>query len=87
MEAFLMEAFLLAVLGAVNKNCFVVGAKVGQTVTKGEDVKLPTVKPARSVPTQPPQEEEVVKDRFHTIMRNIDNYDGTEQGQEDVPWR
>ena len=81
-----MEVLLLLVMGAVNIACFMVGAKVGQTVTKGEEVKLPAVKPVQAV--QPVQTEaEAKQSRMETIMRNIDNYDGTERGQEDVPWR
>ena len=34
-----MEVLLLLVMGAVNIACFMVGAKVGQTVAKGEEVK------------------------------------------------
>ena len=40
-----MEVLLLAVMGAVNIACFIIGAKVGQTVSKGEDIKTPTIHP------------------------------------------
>ena len=40
-----MEILLILVVGAVNILCFMVGAKVGQTVTKGEEVKLPKLNP------------------------------------------
>lgn len=83
-----MEVLLLLVMGAVNILCFVIGAKVGQKVAKGEEVKLPVAKPAKAVQVHQAQSEaEMEKNRLDTIMRNIDNYDGTEQGQEDVPWR
>lgn len=84
-----MEVLLLLVMGAVNIACFMVGAKVGQTVAKGEEVKLPAVKPTEAVQVHQTKSEAEVdkKSRMETIMRNIDNYDGTDQGQEDVPWR
>jgi hypothetical protein len=84
-----MEVLLLLVMGAVNIACFMVGAKVGQTVVNGEEVKLLPVKPAETVQVHQAQSEAEMdkKTRLETIMRNIDNYDGTDQGQEDVPWR
>ena len=83
-----MEVLLLLVMGVMNIACFVIGAKVGQTVANGEEVKLPAVKPAEEVQVQPVQtEEEMEKNQFNIIMQNVDNYDGTSQGQVDVPWR
>ena len=83
-----MEVLLLLVMGVMNIACFVIGAKVGQTVSNGEEVKLLGVKPAEEVQVQPVQtEEEMEKNQFNIIMQNVDNYDGTSQGQVDVPWR
>ena len=66
--------------------CFIAGAKVGQTVSKGEDVELPKLDPMK--PIREHQERKKAKeeqDRFDVIMKNIDNYDGTPLHQEDVP--
>lgn len=83
-----MEALLLLVMGAANIACLLIGVKIGQAVAKGEEVKLPTVKPAEAaVKLTPQQEAEEEKNKLDIIMRNVDKYDGTEQGQEDVPWR
>ena len=83
-----MEVLLLLVMGAVNIACFMIGAKVGQTAAKGEDIKLPTVNPMELVQEhrekRAAQEE---RDKVETILRNIENYDGTAYGQEDVPGR
>lgn len=83
--------FLLAMLamGAVNAVCFLIGAKIGLAVAKGEEVNLIPVKPAEAVEVHPvqPEEDAEKKSRFEAIVQNIDNYDGTEQGQVDVPWR
>lgn len=78
-----MEALTMAVMGAVNVLCFMIGAKVGQAVSKGEKVELPNpVKAVREYKEQ--QKAAQTKDRYDTIMRNIDNYNGTSHGQEDV---
>ena len=38
-----MEALTIAVTGLLCIVCFIIGAKVGQTVSKGEDIELPEV--------------------------------------------
>lgn len=81
-----MEALLLAIMGAVNILCFMVGAKVGQTVSKGEEVKLPTVDPVKAVREHLDRKEaEYEQNRIDTILRNIEAYNGTADGQEEVP--
>ena len=81
-----MEALLLAIMGAVNILCFMVGAKVGQTVSKGEEVKLPTVDPLKAVREHLDRKEaEYEQNRIDTILRNIEAYNGTADGQEEVP--
>ena len=83
-----MEALFIAVMGAVNVLCFVVGAKVGQTVTRGEDVKLPNMNPAEAVREHKKKvAAEKDMDRTNTILRNIENYNGSSIGQRDVPER
>ena len=83
-----MEVLLLLVMGAVNIACFMIGAKVGQMAAKGEEIKLPTVNPAELVQEhrekRAAQEE---RDKVETILQNIERYDGTAYGQEDVPGR
>ena len=88
----LLLLLLLLVMGAVNVACFVIGAKVGQATAKGEEVKLPVVKPIEPVQEHQEQKEaelEAVMEQsqLETILQNIDNYDGTDQGQVDVPGR
>jgi len=79
-----MEVLLMAVMAASNILCFLIGAKVGQKVTKGEEVQLPNPMEAYRE-HEARKEAERVKDKIDTIMRNIDSYDGTGYGQEDVP--
>lgn len=81
-----MEVLLIAVVAASNILCFLLGAKVGQKVSKGEDIKLPTANPIEAVRERREKKEaEMAQDRLETIMRNIESYDGTGAGQEDVP--
>lgn len=81
-----MEALLIIVIGAVNILCFMVGAKVGQTVARGEKVEMPTLNPMTVIREHMDKKEaEKEQDRIETIMDNINNYDGTDRGQKDVP--
>ncbi len=80
-----MEVLALLVMGAVNIVCFMIGAKVGQTVSKGEDIQLPKVDPMEMYRQhQARKEAQMEQDRLDTIMRNIEGYDGTSNGQEEV---
>ena len=79
---------LVITVGAMCIGCFLVGAKVGQTVSKGEEVKLPTVNPMElHRKHEAKKEAQMEQDRIDTIMRNIECFDGTGRGQEDVPGR
>lgn len=81
-----MEVLALLAIGAMNIACFVIGAKVGQKVSKGEEIKLPTANPmdaykAHKARQEAQREQEV----FDTIVQNIEAYDGSPNGQKDVP--
>ena len=76
---------LLAIASISNIACFFIGAKVGQTVSKGETVETPTVNPMEVYrKNQAQKEADRKRERYDTIMRNIDKYDGTGYGQEEV---
>lgn len=84
-----MEIILILAVGALNIACFFIGAKVGQRVTKGENIELPSVNPIKAVKEHNEQkraekEAEREQKRIKTIMENIENYDGTPNGQKDV---
>lgn len=82
-----MEITIL-VVGFLCMACFCIGAKVGQTVYKGEPVEMPELNPIKAVKEQRArQEAEMEQSRLDTIMQNIENYDGTSHRQEDVPKR
>ena len=77
---------LIAIVGTLNVVCFFIGAKVGQTVSKGKEIEMPTVNPVK-IYREAEERKEVDKERerLETIMRNIDRYDGTGLGQEEIP--
>ena len=83
-----MEALLLAVMGLTNIACFIIGAKVGQKVSKGEDIELPTINPLEIYrEREEKREAQMEQERLETILRNIEGYDGTANGQSEVPGR
>ena len=83
-----MEVLLVITIGAVNVLCFFIGAKVGQTVARGEKVEMPSVSPLKAYREKENKRvAQMEQDRLDTILRNIEGYNGTPQGQEDVPGR
>jgi hypothetical protein len=81
-----MEVVMILAIGFVCMACFLVGAKVGQAVAKGEKVETPTLNPVKAIREhQEKKEAEFAQNKFDAIMENIDNYDGTGYGQKDVP--
>lgn len=83
-----MEVSLTLAIGFLCCVCFVIGAKVGQKVSKGEEIQMPTVNPMEAVREHRAKKEaQSEQDRIDTILRNIEGYNGTPDGQEDVPRR
>ena len=81
-----MEALLLLIMGVTNVLCFMIGAKVGQKVVKGEEIELPTVNPLKAVREhQEKRMAEMEQDKVEAILRNLEAYDGTSNGQKDLP--
>ena len=81
-----METILLVlVIGTLCTACFLIGATVGFRVQKGvqpvEAPKNPVDALAERKEKRHAREE---KERIDTILRNIDSYDGSGLGQEDV---
>ena len=81
-----MELITVLAVGFLCMSCFFLGAKVGQTVTKGETITLPSINPVQALRDYNARKEATVEQtRFETIMHNIEKYDGTSIGQMDVP--
>lgn len=76
---------MILCLGALNIVCFFIGAKIGQKVVKGEEIKAPEI----TIPTpiqdyRKKKQAEAEQNKMDTIMQNVDNYDGTGNGQKEV---
>lgn len=83
-----MEVLLFAVMAVSNIVCFIIGAKVGQAVSKGEKIETPTLDPMKAYrENEAKKEAHKEQERLEAIMRNIESYDGTAAGQQDVPGR
>lgn len=75
--------FMCALFGVFIMGAFVLGVKIGQTTIMGEKVEIKTpikaireYKDAKEIKEQNKQEE--------IMLHNIDVYDGTSLGQEDI---
>ena len=85
-----METMLLVLeIGILCIVCFFIGARVGQKVVKGDEIKVPSISKLNPINIykehQEKEETEKEKNKLETILRNIERYDGTDAGQEDVP--
>lgn len=81
-----METILLAlVIGTLCTACFLIGATVGFRVQKGEaPVETPKNPVDALTERKDKRQARAEKERIDTILRNIDNYDGSGLGQEEV---
>lgn len=78
-----METVLLAfVVCASNVFCFAFGVKVGQSIHKGEKV-IPVLPKINAFKNEARKEQEAIS----VILQNVENYNGTPEGQKDIPWR
>ena len=74
---------IMAVTGALCIVCFFVGAKVGQSVATGKELKAPN--PVAAIENYKAEKEaKSYQDEIETMLDNIDAYDGTGNGQKDV---
>lgn len=81
-------ALEMLTMGFICLACFLMGAKVGQAASKGETIETPTVNPMKLYREREAKKEaQMEQNRLDTIMRNIECFDGTSRGQEDVPGR
>lgn len=81
-----MELIEIIVILLFNLLSLIVGTKLGQKVTRGEDIELPVKSPLNAldefnIRRELKKEEKILK----TIESNIDVYDGTPNRQQDIP--
>jgi hypothetical protein len=82
-----MEAVIITIVVALaNIACFMIGVKTGMAVAKDEPIELPKIRAFdyTKKADKEQREAESERNRVETILRNIENYDGTGLGQEDV---
>lgn len=76
---------LIVSIGLMNVLCFLIGARTGQKVVKGEEVTLPNINPVQAVKSyEERRQAEVEEENFNTMLENIENYNGTSLGQKDL---
>ena len=82
-----METILLILsIGLINALCFILGAKIGQKVVRGESIEIPLKTPSEALREAKSNfEYRKMQERDQVIADNIDNYDGTGIGQKDIP--
>lgn len=77
---------IIIAVSTLNMACFFIGAKVGQKVVKGEPLVMPSLNPMEAIREHNSRKEaERQQKRDEIILQNIERYDGTPFGQEDVP--
>lgn len=82
-----METVILVVaVGCLCILSFLTGAKVGQQVSREENVTLPDLNPVHLIQDELERHEaRKGQKRQDVILQNIESYDGTPLGQLDVP--
>ena len=77
---------LCTIFGVFILVAYSLGLKNGQRISKNEEVVMPNINPVKVVTEEIEKHEEKKKQQAYEIMMsNIDNYDGTGLGQQDIP--
>lgn len=78
---------MLVLVGIQNLICIYMGVKIGLALARGEAINLPNpIEAVKEHKEKKEAQEAAAKEqkRIDAILRNIDNYNGTAEGQEDV---
>lgn len=83
----MMDILTILAVGVLNIICFYFGSLVGQKAVMGEKIELPN--PIQTIQEigkkrEEEKETEIERQKREKILRNIEVYDGTFVGQEDV---
>ncbi len=77
---------IILIVSTLNIVCFFIGAKVGQTVIKEEPLKVPNLNPLEAYRKyQTEKHLRLQSEADKILMENIENFNGTEIGQKDIP--
>lgn len=81
-----MTILISILISAINLLCFYFGVRIGQKVAKKEEIKIEGLNPVKVIETiNQSNEDRKEQERMRIIAENIDNYDGTGLGQQDIP--
>ena len=79
------DVLLVLIVGSVNLLSFYLGASLGRKENV-ESIKLPNLNLITKLGEyKEKKEEQKERERLDVIRQNIDNYDGTAEGQRDIP--
>jgi len=81
-----MTILISILISTINLLCFYFGLRIGQKVAKKEEIKIEGLNPVKVIDAISQSKEETKEqERRRIIAENIDNYDGTGIGQQDIP--
>lgn len=81
-----MEILETLTIGALCIVSFLMGARTVQNTKNDKDIELPNLNPLQAIrERQERKEQKKEQDKFETILKNIEAYDGTSNKQEDIP--
>lgn len=80
----MIETIILIV---INLLTLIIGVKIGMSVATKKDITLNPIKAIQEHREERIEQKEAnLKDKqLKTMLKNIDNYDGTEFGQQEIP--
>ncbi len=82
----LIIVVVIFVVSTLNIACFFLGARVVQKVVKDEPLKMSTLNPLQKYREHQKEKEFKRQQEINRIlMENIENFDGTERGQQEIP--
>lgn len=83
-----MMILVILVVCIANILCFYIGARIGQKIIRDEEITLPNPVTAVQEHVQEQRERRKAQEdqeQLDVILANIERYDGTGYGQQDVP--
>lgn len=82
-----METIIILVIAAVlSAGSLIIGIVIGQRLGRGEAIRVPELDPTRVIQSRAEKAAQKAEDeRMAVILRNLERYDGTSYGQEEVP--
>lgn len=84
-----MEIALAIIICLDSIICFIIGAVIGQKVSRQEKIELNPIKAVnKAIEEHKEQKEKEAADEYYeALMHNIDNYNGDSIGQVEIPRR